>query len=214
MSVGAEVRGSRSRTTKLLEADERVLESRLEVADDGLGSEVAVLDPVEADVDDAPHDLADLDVDTVRVQVSANGVERLLGLQAAVHRHEVVGHQQQANRWISQQAVDEGFSRHGLDGGHQVRHAGAVDRVDSLEQDGEVVADRGVLVRAEAGDRTIHLLEHVGVRRHRFRLHFPELRLRLRVADLRLSAGARIEHHVRIGPLTQRHHPGGVLPSR
>ena len=95
-------------------------------------------------VDDAADDLLDLDVHAVIVQMPADRIERLFGLQPSIHRDEVVGHQEQADGRIGDQPIDQGVAGHAVKRLHQMRQPGAMHGVDAFEQRGRGSRTAGV----------------------------------------------------------------------
>ena len=88
-------------------------------------------------------------------------VEGLLGVEAAIHGDEIVRHEEQANRRIGREPIDERLAGHGLDRADEVGERRPVDRVDALQQLGELGAHRRVRMRLQLGDEPLHLFEDV-----------------------------------------------------
>src|SRR5262249_41440721 len=88
-------RGYAIADNELLEAEESGSQGFFEIMTHGFDGDGASLEAVELHIYRASDDLRQLDVDPVIVQVAAHHVESLLGVQTAIHRDQIVGHQQQ-----------------------------------------------------------------------------------------------------------------------
>ena len=119
---------------------------------DGVECDTASRDPVKLDVDGTAHDFRELDVDAMVVEVAAHRVEGLLGVEAAIHGDEIVRHEEQANRGIGREPIDERLAGHGLDRTDEMGERSPMNRVDALQQLGEAGAHRRVRMRLQLAD--------------------------------------------------------------
>jgi hypothetical protein len=95
---------------------------------------------MQPDLYDRPHHVMQLHVHAPRVEMAAHRVDGLFRLQPPVHCHKAVGYQEETNRRVSAQTMNEGFAGHTLDASDEVTEPDPMHGVDSLEESSDLTA--------------------------------------------------------------------------
>src|SRR5215470_618506 len=146
---------------EFLESEKPRAERFFEIAPRGVDGDPAMPEGVELHVDRTANHFGQLHVDAVVVQVTAHAVQSFFGVETAIHRDQIVGHEKQTDRGVGGEPVHEGFARHALDRADQMGQGGPVDGIDALEQAPDGGADCRVGMRLELRHQALNVLENV-----------------------------------------------------
>ena len=152
---------------ELLEANEKLAKRRFEIGANAIERQRIVTflaGDMQPHVHHASHDLLDLDVHAMLVEMTTYGVERLLRLKSPIDRNQVVRHQQHADGGVGDEPVDQRVARQTVQRLDQMRQSGPVHGVDAFEHRGDRLADGSVRMRLQLGHRAIDLGENVACR--------------------------------------------------
>jgi hypothetical protein len=140
-----------------LKANQLLPERRLDITTDCVDWQSAFIRTMNFYEHFAAGYFKQLDVHAVGMQMPANGIERFLGIDAAINSQQIIGHEQHPDGSIAGEPIHKLFAADPNDCIEKVGKCGAVNGINALQQDMNLFAHGPIRMRFESFDQPRNL---------------------------------------------------------